>query len=80
MKNPYEVLGVRNGASIDECKKSFRELCKRYHPDNPNGDSTKFDEVNKAWETIQGVGSDISFRDMSQTYLRHYSLFKFRVV
>ncbi|HPP36427.1 MAG TPA: J domain-containing protein, partial [Clostridiales bacterium] len=26
MKNPYEVLGIREGASEEEIKKAYREL------------------------------------------------------
>jgi curved DNA-binding protein CbpA len=33
-KNPYDVLGVRQGASQDEIKKAYRKLVKQYHPDN----------------------------------------------
>ena len=31
--NPYEVLGVKPGASQDEIKSAYRKLVKQYHPD-----------------------------------------------
>lgn len=35
--NPYKVLGVPDGASLDECTKAYKKLAKKYHPDlNPN--------------------------------------------
>ena len=32
-KNPYKVLGIKEGASYDEIKRHIRELAKKYHPD-----------------------------------------------
>ena len=31
--NPYEVLGVKQGASQEEIKSAYRKLVKQYHPD-----------------------------------------------
>ena len=58
MKNPYEVLGIREGASEDEIKKAYRELVKKYHPDqyrdNPLSKlaEEKLREVNEAYDHL----------------------------
>lgn len=58
MKNPYEVLGIREGASEDEIKKAYRELVKKYHPDqyqdNPLSKlaEEKLREVNEAYDYL----------------------------
>lgn len=58
MKNPYEVLGLKEGASIDEIKKAYRELVKKYHPDryrdNPLSDlaEEKLREINEAYDYL----------------------------
>jgi molecular chaperone DnaJ len=60
MNNPYEVLGLREGASQDEIKAAYRELVKKYHPDrhmdNPLNDlaEEKLQEINEAYDMLTG--------------------------
>lgn len=59
MTNPYTVLGVDPSATDEEIKKAYRELAKKYHPDNyadsPLADlaQEKMKEINEAYDTIQ---------------------------
>ena len=51
----YEVLGISKEATIDEIKKAYRTLAKKYHPDLNPGDKEaeeKFKEVNEAYEVL----------------------------
>lgn len=64
MKDPYKVLGVSRDATDDEIKKAYRELARKYHPDNyaSNPDladlvSEKMKEVNEAYDEIQRMRS-----------------------
>lgn len=58
MTDPYQVLGVSPNASDEEVKKAYRELAKKYHPDNyadsPLADvaEQKMKEVNEAYDMI----------------------------
>ena len=58
MRDPYEVLGVARTASDSEIKNAYRELVKKYHPDNytdnPLADlaSEKMKEINEAYDAI----------------------------
>ena len=81
MRNPYEVLGVPVGTSVEDCKKAYRKLSKKFHPDSPSGDANKFEEIVKAYKAIeskQPIFSDFSERRNS--FLSHVSLFKFKKV
>ncbi len=58
MNNPYEVLGVKPGASDAEIKAAYKELVKKYHPDkyqnNPLADlaEEKLQEINEAYDAL----------------------------
>lgn len=52
MKDYYKILEVEEKASIDDIKKSYRSLSKKYHPDvNPDG-AEKFKEIAEAYEVL----------------------------
>jgi hypothetical protein len=42
MKDYYYILGIRQDASIEEIKKSYRKLSLKFHPDKNDGDSFFF--------------------------------------
>ncbi|WP_428527813.1 DnaJ C-terminal domain-containing protein [Roseibium sp.] len=55
MRDPYSVLGVAKSASEGDIKKAFRQLAKKYHPDQNKDDpgaQQRFSEVNQAYEII----------------------------
>lgn len=54
MRNPYEVLGIPQGASPEQINAAYRELMRRYQD---SGDSRKADELNEAYDAIVMGGS-----------------------
>ena len=59
MSDPYQVLGVASTATDEEIKKAYRNLARKYHPDNyhdnPLADlaQERMKEINEAYEMIQ---------------------------
>lgn len=72
MNDPYSVLGVSPDASDEEIKKAYRELARKYHPDNyqnnPLADlaEEKMKAINEAYDAItkqragRGSGGGVS--------------------
>ena len=78
--DPYKVLGISPNASDDEVKKAYRELARKYHPDNyvnnPLADlaQEKMKEINEAYDMITKQRSSGSSAGRSQgTYSSSYT-------
>ncbi|MCU0415945.1 MAG: DnaJ domain-containing protein [Cytophagaceae bacterium] len=55
MQNHYAILGIPTSASLDEIKKAYKNLAKKYHPDVHKGDKNKedyFKKINEAYQTL----------------------------
>ncbi len=63
MNDPYQILGVPETATDEEVKRAYRELARKYHPDNyhdnPLADlaQEKMKEINAAYEEIAKMRS-----------------------
>ncbi|MDD6770970.1 MAG: DnaJ domain-containing protein [Inconstantimicrobium porci] len=76
MRNPYEVLGVNENASEAEIKKAYRELAKKYHPDqygtNPLKElaEEKMREINEAYDSLMKnpQGSNNTYSSQQNNY------------
>lgn len=75
MKDPYEILGVSRDATEEEIKKAYRELARKYHPDNyansPLSDlaSEKMKEINEAYdEALKNLKSGDASSYSSSSY------------
>jgi DnaJ like chaperone protein len=60
-ENAYKILEITKSATVDEIKKAYRTMAKKYHPDkvehlgdeHKKGAEDKFKQVQKAYEQLQ---------------------------
>lgn len=53
--DPYKILGLENGASMDEVKRAYRKKARENHPDLNPGDAAaakRMNEINEAYDRI----------------------------
>lgn len=62
--NPYEVLGLNETAGMDEIKKAYRDLVRKYHPDNFT-DKAQASFAEEKMKSINQAYDEIIFRKKS---------------
>lgn len=66
MRNPYEVLGIPQGASSEQINAAYKELLRRYQAE---GQQSKIDEINAAYDSvIASAHSDPSAKQSQNRY------------
>ena len=70
MTDPYSILGVSPNASDEEVKAAYKNLVKKYHPDNYDDNNPlkelaneKMQEINAAYDEIQRIRSGTASGD-----------------
>ncbi|WMJ23582.1 DnaJ domain-containing protein [Paludicola sp. MB14-C6] len=74
MNNPYNTLGVNENATDEQVKQAYRELAKKYHPDNYNDSplrefaDEKMAEINSAFDQIMNNRRSNGSNSSSSSY------------
>jgi curved DNA-binding protein len=69
-KDYYQVLGVPRDAGVEDIKKSYRKLARKYHPDvskEPDA-GDRMQEVNEAWAVLSDPEKRAAYDQVGQGY------------
>lgn len=74
MRDPYSVLGIPKNATDEQVKNAYRELARKYHPDNyadnPLADlaGEKMKEINDAYDEIMNQRNSRKSHNKNSSY------------
>lgn len=70
MSDYYTVLGLNKNASIDEIKKAYKNLAKKYHPDVSNDPDAekKFKEIVEAYQVLSDPEKKQNYDNYGDAY------------
>lgn len=66
----YKILGVPRGASLDEIRKAFRKLARKYHPDvskEPDAEN-RMKEINEAYAVLSDPEKRAAYDRLGEGY------------
>jgi len=67
-KDYYKTLGVSEGATAEEIKKTYRKLVFQYHPDRNPGNEDMMKEINEAYAVLSDPGKRREYDSYRQSY------------
>ena len=70
----YEMLGVEKTATKEDIKKAYQRLAKKNHPDSPERDGDRWQEVSTAYETLSDPGKRKIYDDTGICNPKHDAL------
>lgn len=67
-----ETLGLIGLESKEKLKKRYLKMSKKYHPDMPDGDVEKFQEINKSYKIVSYYVDNFRYRFTKEEFQNQY--------
>lgn len=68
--DPYQILGISRNSSEDDIKRAYKRLAREHHPDK-GGSNEKFQEINRAYETLTNPQNDNIHGQNEEEFIFH---------
>ena len=65
----FGLIGLEHKGDV---KKRYLKLSKKFHPDMPNGNTKKFQELNEAYKILIAYVDNFKFRFTKEEFLDQY--------
>ena len=70
-----DTLGILTKVSKKEVKQKYLKLSKRYHPDMPEGDEKKFQEIKESYDLLSAYMDSYCFSFDKEEFLQQFPSF-----
>lgn len=69
--NPYHILSINKNASINDIKKAYKYLAKKYHPDKNKSYNDKFIKIQIAYEMLTETKKNEQLNNLNHNELKN---------
>ena len=70
-----DTLGILTRISKKEVKQKYLKLSKKYHPDMPDGDEKKFQEIKESYDLLNAYMDSYCFSFDEEEFLQQFPSF-----
>lgn len=70
-----DTLDLCSKSTLEDVKRSYKELSRKYHPDMDEGDDQKFQEITKAYAIVKEYMSSFRYSLDEEEFKKQFPFF-----